>query len=142
MPSRKHSQEYFSTDSTARKQKVTRTAVEKWQDYLLARGLAPTTVKRHRESLSSFFTWCLSEGYIASNPVKSTAPPKDRRAHERMRQLPTPELDEVVTSVTAVSPVYADLVRVLAHTGLRYGGARRGRRWSATAPKYRCRCSR
>ena len=107
--------------------KVTRTAVEKWQDDLLACGLAPTTVKRHRESLSSFFTWCLSEGYIASNPVKSTAPPKDRRARERMRQLPTPELDEVVaavTAVTAVSPVYADLVRVLAHTGLRWGEAR------------------
>ena len=38
--------------------------------------------------------------------------------------LPTPELDEVVASIAAVSSVYADLVRVLAHTGLRWGGAR------------------
>ena len=104
--------------------KVTGAAVEKWQDDLLARGLAPNTVKRHRESLSSFFTWCLSEGYIASIPVKSTAPPKDRRALERMRPLSAPGLDEVVASVAAVSPVYADLVRVLAHTGLRWGEAR------------------
>jgi integrase len=104
--------------------RVTGGAVEKWQDDLLARGLAPTSVKRHRESLSSFFSWCVSEGYIASNPVKSTAPPKDRRARERMRPLPAPELDEVVEAVAKVSPVYADLVRVLARTGLRWGEAR------------------
>ncbi|HEX3680826.1 MAG TPA: tyrosine-type recombinase/integrase [Galbitalea sp.] len=104
--------------------KVTGASVEKWQDDLLARGLAPTSVKRHRESLSSFFTWCVSEGYIAFNPVKSTAPPRDRRARERMRPLPAPELDEVVKTVAKVSPVYADLVRVLARTGLRWGEAR------------------
>ena len=104
--------------------KVTGNAVEKWQDDLLARGLAPTSVKRHRESLSSFFTWCVSEGYIASNPVKSATPPKDRRARERMRPLPAPELDEVVEVVAEVSPVYADLVLALARTGLRWGEAR------------------
>ncbi len=104
--------------------KVTGNAVEKWQDDLLARGLAPTSVKRHRESLSSFFTWCVSEGYIASNPVKSATPPKDRRARERMRPLPAPELDEVVEVVAEVSPVYADLVLTLARTGLRWGEAR------------------
>ncbi len=104
--------------------KITGPAISKWQDDLLARGLAPTTVKRHRESLSSFFTWCVSEGYLAANPVKSTAPPKDRRARERMRPLPAPELDQVVAAVAAVSPVYADLVLVLAHTGLRWGEAR------------------
>ena len=104
--------------------KITSASVEKWQDDLLARGLAPTSVKRHRESLSSFFSWCVSEGYIASNPVKSTSPPRDRRARERMRPLPAPELDEVVTAVAKASPVYADLVRVLARTGLRWGEAR------------------
>ncbi len=104
--------------------KVTGASVEKWQDDLLARGLAPTSVKRHRESLSSFFTWCVSEGYIASNPVKSTVPPRDRRARERMRPLPAPELDEVITAVAKASPGYADLVRVLASTGLRWGEAR------------------
>ena len=104
--------------------KITGPAIEKWQDDLLARGLAPTTVKRYRESLSSFFSWCVSEGYLAANLVKSTAPPKDRRARERMRPLPAPELDQVVASVAAASSVYADLVRVLSHTGLRWGEAR------------------
>jgi integrase len=104
--------------------KVTGAAIQQWQDELIARGLAPTSVKRHRESLSSFFSWCVSEGYIAANPVKSTAPPKDRRAREDMRPLPAPELEEVVTAVAEASPGYSDLVLVLAHTGLRWGEAR------------------
>jgi len=41
-----------------------------------------------------------------------------------MRPLLAPELDEVVASIAAVSPVCADLGRVLAHTGLRWGEAR------------------
>jgi integrase len=69
---------------------VTGAAVQKWQDDLLARSLAPTTVKRHRESLSSFFAWCAAEGYIPANPVKKAVPPKDRRAREDMRPSPPP----------------------------------------------------
>ena len=44
-----------------------------------------------------------------------TAPPKDRSARGRMRPLLAPELDEVVASIAAVSPVYADIMRVCAH---------------------------
>ncbi|MDR2378421.1 MAG: site-specific integrase, partial [Bifidobacteriaceae bacterium] len=104
--------------------KVAGTAVAKWQDELLARGLAPTTVKRHRESLSSFFAWCAGEGYVAANPVKAAAAPKDRRVREGMRPLPAPELAAVVAAIAQISPIYADLVRVLARTGLRWGEAR------------------
>jgi integrase len=103
---------------------VTGAAVQKWQDDMLTRGLAPTTVKRHRESLSSFFSWCAAEGYIPANPVKKAAPPKDRRAREDMRPLPAPELARVVAAVAAISPIYADLVQALASTGLRWGEAR------------------
>jgi integrase len=104
--------------------KVTGAAINKWQDDLLARGLAPTSVKRYRESLSSLFAWCVAEGYIAANPVKSTMPPKDRRAREDMRPLPAPELVEVIAAVVGVSPGHADLVLVFARTGLRRGEAR------------------
>jgi integrase len=104
--------------------KVTGAAVVKWQDDLLARGLAPTSVKRHRESLSSFFAWCVTEGYVATNPVKGATPPKDRRARDEMRPLPFPEFEAVVQDVAEASLVYADLVRVLGRTGLRWGEAR------------------
>lgn len=104
--------------------KVTAGAIGTWQDGLLARGLAPTSVKRHRESLSSFFAWCVSEGYIAVNPVKAAAPPKDRRVREDMRPLPAHEFEAVVADVAEASQVYADLVHVLGRTGIRWGEAR------------------
>lgn len=104
--------------------KVTGAAVAKWQDDLGGRGVAPTTVKRHRESLSSFFGWCVSEGYLAVNPVGSAPPPKDRRAREEMRPLPADQFDAVLRDLAAISPVYADLVLVLGRTGLRWGEAR------------------
>lgn len=104
--------------------KVTATAIGTWQDGLLARGLAPTSVKRHRESLSSFFAWCVSEGYIAVNPVKGVTPPKDRRAREDMRPLPAHEFETVIQDVALVSEAYADLVHVLGRTGIRWGEAR------------------
>lgn len=98
--------------------------VQRWQDAALARGLAPTSVKRHRESLSAFFAWCVAEGFAATNPVKAVMPPKDQRVKEQMRPLPEPELLEVVAAVAQVSPGYADLVTVLAYTGLRWGECR------------------
>lgn len=104
--------------------KITGAAIVAWQDGLLARGLAPTSVKRHRESLSSFFAWCLSEGYIAANPVKAAAPPKDRRAREVMRPLPGQDYETVVRGIAEVSETYADLVSVLGRTGIRWGEAR------------------
>jgi integrase len=104
--------------------KITGAAIVAWQDGLLARGLAPTSVKRHRESLSSFFAWCVAEGYIATNPVKAAAPPKDRRAREVMRPLPAHDFETVVRDVAAASEVYADLVSVLGRTGIRWGEAR------------------
>jgi len=104
--------------------KVTGAAISAWQDGLLARGLAPTSVKRHRESLSSFFAWCVAEGYVAVNPVKSAPPPKDRRAREDMRPLPALEFEEVLAKVGEAGQVYADLVSVLGRTGIRWGEAR------------------
>ena len=104
--------------------KVTGTAISAWQDGLLARGLAPTSVKRHRESLSSFFAWCVAEGYVAVNPVKAAPPPKDRRAREDMRPLPAEEFEEVLAKVAEAGQVYADLVSVLGRTGIRWGEAR------------------
>ncbi|PJJ55389.1 tyrosine-type recombinase/integrase [Compostimonas suwonensis] len=104
--------------------KVNASAIQKWQDDLGKRDIVATTVGRYRTSLSSFFSWCVAEGYIAHNPVISVPPPKDRRAREDMRPLPAPEFDEVVRQVTSLSHVYGDLVLVLGRTGLRWGELR------------------
>ena len=104
--------------------KVNASSIQKWQDDLGKRGLVATTVSRYRTSLSSFFSWCVTEGFIAHNPVASTSPPKDRRAREDMRPLPAPEFTKVVAKVTELSAVYGDLVLVLGRTGLRWGELR------------------
>ena len=66
----------------------------------------------------------MSEGYIAANPVKAAAPPKDRRAREVMRTLPAHEFETVVRDVAEASETYAELVSVLGRTGIRWGEAR------------------
>ncbi|MFT3799071.1 tyrosine-type recombinase/integrase [Microbacterium sp.] len=104
--------------------KVNANSIQKWQDDLGKRGLVATTVGRYRTSLSSFFSWCVAEGFIPRNPVASTPPPKDRRAREDMRPLPAPEFTNVVDEATALSPVCGDLVLVLGRTGLRWGELR------------------
>lgn len=104
--------------------KVNPSAIQKWQDDLVKRGLVATTVSRYRTSLSSFFSWCAAEGYIARNPVAAVSPPKDRRAREDMRPLPGPDFDEVLHDVTELSQVYGDLVLILGRTGLRWGELR------------------
>ncbi|MCA0379262.1 MAG: site-specific integrase [Actinobacteria bacterium] len=104
--------------------KVTPSAIQKWQDDLLKRDLVATTVTRYRTSLSSFFSWCVAEGYISHNPVIATPPPKDRRAREDMRPLPAPEFEEVVRQVAELDSTYSDLVLILGRTGLRWGELR------------------
>ena len=104
--------------------KVNASSIQKWQDDLGKRGLVASTVSRHRTSLSSFLSWCVTEGFIPRNPVASTKPPKDRRAREDMRPFPAPEFTQVVDEITELNPVYGDLVLVLGRTGLRWGEAR------------------
>lgn len=104
--------------------KVNANAIKKWQDDLSKRGLVASTVGRYRTSLSSFFSWCVGEGFIAHNPVIATKPPKDRRVREDMRPLPMPEFLAVQAGVTELSHLYGDLVLVLGRTGLRWGELR------------------
>lgn len=104
--------------------KVTPSVIQNWQDDLSKRDLVPTTVARYRNSLSSFFSWCVSEGFIAHNPVMATSPPKDRRVRNDMRPLSDPEFNEVLNMVSKISPTYGNLVLVLGRTGLRWGELR------------------
>jgi hypothetical protein len=116
--------------------KVNGSTIQKWQDDLGMRGLVSTTVGRYRTSISSFFSWCVAEGYIAHNPVASVSPPKDRRAREDMRPLPSPEFDEVVQAVANRSPIYGDFVLVLGRTVC--AGARCAPCRCGTSPRFQC----
>lgn len=98
--------------------------IEKWQSDLLSRDLAPTSVRRYRESFSAFWTWAVREHYVPSNPVKNARPPKDNRPKDRIRPLPMPEFRDVVARVRAIDQRHGDIVQVLGMTGLRWGELR------------------
>lgn len=103
---------------------INRAHVEKVQDDLLARGLVATSVKRYRESLSSFCAWCKREGYMLINPVAQSVPVRDQRPKEGMRPLNEDELAEVIQAVAGRDGMLADVVTVLAWTGIRWGECR------------------
>ena len=104
--------------------KVTSSVIQNWQDELSKRDLVPTTVLQHRQSLSSFFSWCVAEGYIAQNPVFATSPPKDRRVRNDMRPLSAPEFNQLIDAASKINPIFGNLVLVLGRTGLRWGELR------------------
>ena len=78
-----------------------------------ARG--PVSRNRLRSTLSSFFSWCVSEGLLETNPVTGTA-----KAHEngsRDRVLTQEELRKLWRSLG--DGHFADIVRLLLLTGQR-----------------------
>jgi integrase len=75
----------------------------------------PIESNRVRASLSAFFSWCISEGYIEANPVTGT----NRRAEKtRDRILSDAELKAIWTA-TAGADDYSAIVRLLLLTGCR-----------------------
>ena len=74
--------------------------------------LSGATVNRVRSSLSGFFTWCIKEGLIESNPASFT----DRRAEvSRDRVLADDELRIIWRALT--DNAYGAIVRLLLLTG-------------------------
>lgn len=51
---------------------------------LLAAGLAESSVRRYRASLSSFFAWCVREKLVLANPVIGVTVPKQSGEVEEM----------------------------------------------------------
>jgi integrase len=80
----------------------------------LEADMSGATVNRVRSSLSGFFTWCIKEGLIDSNPASFT----DRRVEvSRDRVLADDELRIIWR--TLVDNAYGDIVRLLLLTGAR-----------------------
>ncbi|MFX4287027.1 tyrosine-type recombinase/integrase [Janibacter sp. G349] len=91
---------------------------------LLAAGLAESSVRRYRASLSSFFAWCVREKLVLANPVIGVTVPKQSGEVEEMDPFSEEALEEVHAEWSTVSPHLADLLLLLAWTGLRWAEAR------------------
>ena len=64
---------------------VSRREVARSFDQLLGSGLSERSVVRYRASLSSFFSWCVRERLIASNPVTGVPVPRSTEEQVEMR---------------------------------------------------------
>jgi integrase len=91
---------------------------------LTRRGLAESSVRRFRDSLSAFFAWSVRERMITSNPVTPTRVPKSPGTRTEMYPLSEPELEEVYADATKRDQRLADLLLIDAWTGMRWSELR------------------
>jgi integrase len=80
----------------------------------VAAQLSGSSANRVRTSLSSFFSWCIREGLLESNPAAWT---ERREETARQRLLTSDELRDIWGSLR--NDVYGDIVRLLLLTGAR-----------------------
>lgn len=98
--------------------------VDRWYVYLRNQGQSDGSMKRYRGSLSAFFTWCIAEGRAAENPVTASRLPAQIDPPSEMRPLSEADLSGVVDKVHGRCAHCANLVTVLAWSGVRWGEAR------------------
>ncbi|TXL62147.1 tyrosine-type recombinase/integrase [Aeromicrobium terrae] len=87
-------------------------------------GLAESSVRRFRASLSSFFAWAVRERMIASNPVMTTRVPKGRGTRTEIRPFAEDELESFYMAVSARDQRLADILLIASWTGLRWSELR------------------
>lgn len=95
-------------------------------DHLRSRGLSELSVRRHLASLSQFFAWMRRLGVASAGPGLASlgtrpAPPANPAA---ARPLNSEELDQAWGDWAQRDPHLADVMLVLARTGLRWSEAR------------------
>lgn len=91
---------------------------------LSRQGLAESSVRRFRDSLSAFFAWAVRERMIVSNPVTATRVPKSPGTRTEMFPLSEDDLDEVYQDARERDERLADLLLLDAWTGLRWSELR------------------
>jgi integrase len=91
---------------------------------LIRRGLAESSVRRFRDSLSAFFAWAVRERMIVANPVTPTRVPNSPGPRTEMFPLSEAELEEVYADAVTRDQRLADLLLIDAWTGLRWSELR------------------
>lgn len=90
---------------------------------LRARGLSELSIRRHRASLSAFFAWCARTGLEVATPALPEAEPAAAPTFA-IRPFDAAELESAWKEWSEFSPVLADVMLILARTGLRWSEAR------------------
>ena len=87
-------------------------------------GLAEASVRRFRDSLSSFFAWAVRERMIPTNPVTPTRVPKASTPRTEMYPFSEEELEELYGRAVQRDQRLADILLVGTWTGLRWSELR------------------
>ena len=90
-------------------------------------GLAESSVKRFRSSLSAFFAWAVRERLIVANPVTATRVPKGRGVRTEIRPFAEDELESFYAAAGARDQRLADVLLIAGWTGLRWSELREAR---------------
>lgn len=91
---------------------------------LIKSGLAESSVKRYRASLSAFFAWAVRERLIIGNPVTRTRVPKGKGTRGEIRPFAEDELESFHAAAAGKDRRLADILLAAAWTGLRWSELR------------------
>ena len=83
-------------------------------------GLAESSVRRFRASLSSFFAWAVRERLILINPVLRTRVPKASEPRTEMYPFGEGDLERIHAAASARDQRLADILLIAGWTGLRW----------------------
>lgn len=91
---------------------------------LVKSGLAESSVRRFRESLSAFFAWAVRERMILVNPVTGTKVPRSSEPRVEMYPFGEADLERVYENARTRSARLAEILLIDAWTGLRWSELR------------------
>jgi integrase len=97
---------------------ITSADVSNWVGRLVAQGCKPSTASRYLAAFRSLLQYCVADGRVMLNVAASVRAPTAGHVRREGEFLTVDELDGLVDACTGK---YAEVVRVLALTGLRWG---------------------
>lgn len=102
---------------------ITSSEVASWVGGLVSSGLAPSTAARHLAAMRALLAFAVDDGRITTNVAARVKQPTAGRTRREAEFLTVPEIDELAHACHRVEDgrEYADVVRVLAFAGLRWG---------------------
>lgn len=97
---------------------ITPAEISQWVGGLVASGRSPSTASRYLATLRSLLAFAVADGRVSSNPAAAVRAPTRGRSRREGQFLSRGELESLAS---ACSGTYADVVKVLALAGLRWG---------------------
>ena len=104
-------------------ERITRDIVGAYQRARMADGASPATVNAHIRHLRAFLRWCAGKGWIQSDPTREIRMLKVIK-RDKGKILSPKEINRILLHLDSRGDeLYADLLRLIANTGLRLGEA-------------------